>query len=232
MTKSGVLIPEALPEFLTTFPDIVERIDSFLDLAPDLAPDLPGGEANSQRTLGINQILVNEYQPHQGISPHEDGPAFRPLVATLTLGSHQILDIHHYISATSPSPPMTTSQVPLDPERPFTGQPIAAIPLAHLLLLPRSLLVLSSSLYAAHLHGIAPRSEDIVVTELPKSPGEVRIVNGFLLGDASIVDSLRETGHWEGRRGVRTSLTFRHAQKVLKGGAFNMTPGGIKRGSR
>jgi alkylated DNA repair protein alkB family protein 6 len=48
----------------------------------------------------------------------------------------------------------------------------------------------------------------------------VVIANRDQLGDSSILDELRERGRWTGERGIRTSLTFRHAEKVLKGGMF------------
>ncbi|ORX34525.1 hypothetical protein BD324DRAFT_156655 [Kockovaella imperatae] len=231
MSSGGTLLPEPLPEWLTSFPDIIQRIDSFLDVAS-------GHEYTGHgRVLGINQVLVNEYQPLQGISPHEDGPAFRPLVATLSLGSHTVLDIHQYLSTTTPSPPMVATLASSTDTS--AGRPIAAIPLAHLLLLPRSLLILSSSLYTSHLHGIAARMSDSVLSRpLPSASLQpdsmddppVIISNADLLGDPDIMDRLRaDTSSWKAERGVRTSLTFRHANKVLKGGAFAMAQGALRR---
>jgi len=123
---------------------------------------------------------------------------------------------------------MTTTTPPSESDRAKT---IAAIPLAHLLLLPRSLLILSSSLYTSHLHGICARIEDVVRSSPADPPDEdgVVIANGDLLGDATIIDSLRDNGRWSGERGTRTSLTFRHVEKVLRGGAFSMALGGLKR---
>ncbi|KAF7509276.1 hypothetical protein GJ744_008170 [Endocarpon pusillum] len=55
------------------------------------------------QTLGIfnysphgapNHVLVNEYLPGQGIMPHEDGPAYHPVTATVSLGSSTVLDIY------------------------------------------------------------------------------------------------------------------------------------------
>lgn len=137
-----------------------------------------------------------------------------------------MLDVHHYLSATSPSPPMiATPSNSLNLE----ARPIAAIPLAHLLVLPRSLLILSSSLYTSHLHGITARSLD-VIRQPGNGDGEgVVVANAELVGDSTVVDALR-SGSWQGERGVRTSLTFRQAEKVLKGGAFQMALGGLKRG--
>lgn len=101
-----------------------------------------------------------------------------------------------------------------------SGRPIAAIPLAHLLLLPRSLLILSGSLYASHLHGISARALDLVV------PSD--IANLDLLGDSEVVDAIK-AGGWMKSRGVRTSLTFRHAQKVVKGDALGKAMAALRR---
>ena len=40
-----------------------------------------------------NHCLVNEYLPGQGIYPHEDGSAYWPIVCTVSLGSHTVLNI-------------------------------------------------------------------------------------------------------------------------------------------
>lgn len=144
--------------------------------------------------------------------PHEDGPAFQPLVCMISLGSHTILDIHHYLSPTAPSPPMTASP----------GRTVAAVPLAHLLLLPRSLLILSSSLYTSHLHGIAERRID----RIKDIPGGV--ANANLVGEAETIEALMD-GTWEKERGERISLTFRHAEKTVKGGALGMALNAMKR---
>ncbi|BEJ10637.1 hypothetical protein CspHIS471_0100590 [Cutaneotrichosporon sp. HIS471] len=236
MSKNSVLLPESMPEWLSSFPDIVERIDAFLDSAADA--DTDKGKSK-ERVLGINQVLVNEYHPGQGISPHEDGPAFRPLVATLSLGSPTILDIHHYVSPTAPSPPMIATEGD-------AGKAIAAVPLGHVLLMPRSLFILTGSLYGSHLHGIASRERDSFIapvreTEasaadpaaegdaLPPSTDKAKadadvIANAHLLG----LDALpRDAFTYE--RGTRVSLTFRHANKVLKGGAFGLAAGGLRR---
>jgi alkylated DNA repair protein alkB family protein 6 len=114
------------------------------------------------------------------------------------------------------------------------AQPIAAIPLAHLLVLPRSLLILSSSVYTSHLHGISPRTSDRVsaksgMTETVESDVCV-ISNAELLGDAAFVDNLLAGSQWERARGVRTSLTFRHAERVLRGGPFGLAKGVLRRG--
>lgn len=102
------------------------------------------------------------------------------------------------------------------------GRTVAAVPLAHLLLLPRSLLILSSSLYASHLHGIAERGID----DIKDISGG--IANMDLVGDAEVLDGLK-AGDWKRERTERLSLTFRHAEKVIKGGALGMALSAMKR---
>ncbi|EYC16120.1 hypothetical protein Y032_0034g2810 [Ancylostoma ceylanicum] len=45
-----------------------------------------------------NHVLVNEYQPGQGIMPHTDGPAFYHVVSNVTMGSHALLDFYRPIN--------------------------------------------------------------------------------------------------------------------------------------
>ncbi|ODO03187.1 hypothetical protein I350_06032 [Cryptococcus amylolentus CBS 6273] len=214
MSKGGILLPEEIPEFFTTFPDLIGRLKQTLQKA--------GADGFAMEP---NQVLVNEYQSGQGISPHEDGPAFEPLVATISLGSHTVLDIHHYISTTSPSPPM----VAIPPSEGDEARPVAAVPLAHLLLLPRSLLIISASLYVSHLHAIGEKNEDAVRGRGTASENEVVIANAALLGEANIVDHLEQGHTWIRARGTRTSLTFRRALRVVKGGALGKAMGALRR---
>ncbi|KAF2860721.1 hypothetical protein K470DRAFT_299659 [Piedraia hortae CBS 480.64] len=41
----------------------------------------------------INHCLINEYPPGVGIMAHEDGPAYHPMVATVSLGGSIVLDV-------------------------------------------------------------------------------------------------------------------------------------------
>ena len=80
-----------------------------------------------------NHVLVNEYHAGQGIMPHEDGPAYHPLVATVSLAAPIVLDIY-------------VKNVNGEGE---TG------PKWRILQEPRSLLVTTGQLYRDTLHGIA-----------------------------------------------------------------------------
>ncbi|KAJ3097442.1 hypothetical protein HK100_005354 [Physocladia obscura] len=104
-------------------------------------------ESESERGAGRllaaapNHCLVNEYLPGQGILPHVDGPAYRPAVATVSLGQHAVLDLY--------------KRRPLD-------HPQAQTPDFRVLLQPRSLVVLQDELYTGYMHGIAPVTQDVV----------------------------------------------------------------------
>jgi alkylated DNA repair protein alkB family protein 6 len=125
------------------------------------------------------------------------------------------------------------------------GKSVAAVPLGHLLLLPRSLLVLTGSLYESHLHGIAERAGDTIVSagdvegkarddeetmEVDRMLPPVTVANASLLDNPKIQAALATPRGWTKDRGIRTSLTFRRAEKVLKGGAFALVGGKLRRG--
>jgi hypothetical protein len=118
------------------------------------------------------------YLPSQGILPHTDGPAYQPCTTTLSLGSHTILSLRSNPlsqnqsndnnplsreegdksstsnSAETPSNSTSTSTSSKG-EKEEKEKEIEKI---EILLPPRSLLILSSTLYKSYLHGIQPFS--------------------------------------------------------------------------
>jgi hypothetical protein len=54
------------------------------------------------------------------------------------------------------------------------------------------------------------------------------IANTDLIGDATTLDALRD-GTWREDRGERISLTFRHANRVIKGGALGLAQAALMR---
>jgi alkylated DNA repair dioxygenase AlkB len=89
--------------------------------------------ADSITDRPFDQMLVNEYLPGQGISPHRDYAPFGRTVVSLSLLSPGLMEFRH---------------------RP-TGRKEG------LLLEPRSLLVLSDAARYDWEHGIAPRKRDV-----------------------------------------------------------------------
>jgi alkylated DNA repair protein alkB homolog 6 len=79
LSKENVLLHSALPSWLTD--PILPRFGALgiFSTTPHRAP---------------NHVLINEYHPSQGIMPHEDGPAYAPIVATVSLGAAIVLDVY------------------------------------------------------------------------------------------------------------------------------------------
>lgn len=84
LAKNNTLMPQSMPEFLTTYPDLITRLRKT-------------GAFDASKHREPNHCLVNEYLAGQGIMPHEDGPAYFPAVATISLGSHTLLDVYRYV---------------------------------------------------------------------------------------------------------------------------------------
>ncbi|EJD43638.1 hypothetical protein AURDEDRAFT_145442 [Auricularia subglabra TFB-10046 SS5] len=184
--KNGVLVGQKLPEFLCNFPDLITRLRD------------TGAFVSAKHGLP-NHVIVNEYLPGQGIMPHEDGPAYHPVVATISLGSHAVF--HYYRYATDSADATDTAQS-------AGGKPIDRTPVASLLLEPRSLVITRSSLYTGHLHGIEDRTEDVLLA--PGGEGD-----GVCVANHQTVraEEAREGGKLV--RATRVSLTCRDVERVL-----------------
>ena len=79
-------------------------------------------------------VLVNEYQPGQGIDAHRDGPLYEPRVAILSLGSHATFE--------------------------FLRNDGGRACLSSLLIPARGLLVFADGAYSEHLHRVTAVSVD------------------------------------------------------------------------
>lgn len=125
--NKDVLLDAPLPNWLTE--PIISRIVSYsTSLAQKdshIFMESPHG--------GPNHVLINEYLPRQGLFPHTDGPAYYPVVCTVSLGSSLCLDIH-----AAKDDGGTESE-----------------PRWKILQEPRSLLITTDELYKDYLHGIA-----------------------------------------------------------------------------
>lgn len=136
MSLPGFLVEPILPRF--------ESLDIFAD-SPHLGP---------------NQVIVNEYQPGKGIMPHEDGAAYHPITATLSLGGHTVLEIYK-----------KTDNGERETE-----------PTWRILQEPRSLLVTTGAMYKETLHGISD-------LEVDHNLRPETIVNWSLLADANAFET-------------------------------------------
>lgn len=104
-------------------------------------------------------MLLNEYLPNQGIMPHQDGPAYFPVVAILSLRSPVVMDFSphsRFRSCKNDSrnnvEPECSDEGSLDvglAKSPNFYQPFSV------LLMPCSLLIFKDNAYTDYLHGIA-----------------------------------------------------------------------------
>ncbi|KAH7729494.1 Oxoglutarate/iron-dependent dioxygenase [Aphelenchoides avenae] len=122
--KKALIPDDDLPEWLN------ETIDKIMSVQ--------NGFPSNRRP---NHVLVNEYLPGQGIMPHTDGPAFYPMVSTISLGSHTLLDFYE---------PISEGEV-----RPWVERYVGSV-----LLEPRSLILITDTAYSRLLHGISVRDND------------------------------------------------------------------------
>jgi alkylated DNA repair protein alkB family protein 6 len=141
---------------------------------------------------GINHCLINEYLPGQGIMPHEDGDAYFPVVATVSLGGSLVLDV--------------TEKRKTDGD--VATEDLKELKRWRVLQEPRSLLLTTGSAYTDTLHGIADITED-------SNLGPETVANWSLLGDPKTIEA-------NGGRNARTdriSLTYRDVKKVSNVGS-------------
>lgn len=110
--------------------------------------------------VGANHILVNQYEPGEGIMPHEDGDAYYPATATISLGSHTVLNLYEKNA---------------DGERQDK-------PTWWILQEPRSLLVTRGEAYKVLLHGIDEVKYD-------EDLGPQSITNWDALGNKSVFET-------------------------------------------
>ncbi|OON15554.1 oxidoreductase, 2OG-Fe(II) oxygenase family protein, partial [Opisthorchis viverrini] len=179
------MLSEPIPPWLTKFVDRVSALGVF------------GSHC-------ANHVLINEYKPGQGISPHHDGPLYFPVVATLNLGSYGILDFYR---------PLDDNDANEDSQ----STSYASRYIGSALLQPRSLNVVTDKLYTHYMHGIECSSTDFICTSdnidlcaLSDEIHRARIVNLDACGPGVVP----HTGMLN--RDTRISVTIRYVPNVCK----------------
>ncbi|KXN92536.1 hypothetical protein AN958_05391, partial [Leucoagaricus sp. SymC.cos] len=205
ITAKG-LLPQALPSYLTTYPAIVDRLKG------------TGAFARSPHQQP-NHVILNEYKPGQGIMPHQDGPKYFPVVATISLGSHTVFNYYQH----------KLDHVDSGANE---GKVLDQVPVLSVLLEPRSLIISSGEMYTFYLHGIDPLEEDRVTPPnpaitLPLAKSRdlstahqylTPINNWEVLGDENLKQSLANGGVL--KRGTRYSLTCRDVERISSARSF------------
>ncbi|WOK95912.1 hypothetical protein Cni_G04619 [Canna indica] len=186
------LLPQPLPSWLTK---ITEKISQQTGLFPS----------------PINHVLINEYLPDQGIMSHQDGPAYFPVVAILSLESPITIDF-------TPHPRSKDKDSTISTES--TGSPVDEHHQCSVLLMPCSLLIFKDQAYTDYLHGI----QDSEVLSLDKVVNTSEVMK---LKDPGFPHSSLQELTSEGkvstdqnnifrRNSTRVSLTCRLVLKVHK----------------
>uniref|UniRef100_A0A0E0M7S5 Alpha-ketoglutarate-dependent dioxygenase AlkB-like domain-containing protein n=1 Tax=Oryza punctata TaxID=4537 RepID=A0A0E0M7S5_ORYPU len=138
------LLPQALPSWLTK---ITDRICQWTGLFPS----------------AINHVLINEYHPNQGIMPHQDGPAYFPVVAIISLASPVVIDFtpHQRLKGEGFTDPQNahsgesqTATIESNGSHKLEGANEADPASSSLLLMPCSLVIFKDQAYTDYLHGI------------------------------------------------------------------------------
>ena len=124
-------IGERLPNFLKDLCLRIEndeRVKETFSLSSSSSSSLQ--QQQQQQVLRLNHVLVNEYQPNEGISSHQDGPLYASFVCVVSLARDEIVSF-------------TPHEDFKDALKPFD------------VLVPRrSLLVFYGKSYDCYLHGI------------------------------------------------------------------------------
>ncbi|KAL4927956.1 uncharacterized protein BDV17DRAFT_103350 [Aspergillus undulatus] len=190
LSPSNALLASPLPPWLSN--PIIPRFQSLR-----LFSDSPHKEPN--------HVLVNEYRPGQGIMPHEDGAAYYPLVATVSLGGVVVLDLYPKERQHEHDDKGEGNNVQKGDADGNGSSNTRRQPKYRILQEQRSLLVTRGSIYGDYLHGIAEieRDEDLNAES---------ICNWDLLG------ARERFGDGYNIRETRVSLTYRDVLKVSKVG--------------
>lgn len=182
LTANNTLLASPLPEWLSR--PAVQRIEGlgFFQGSPH----------------GINHCLINEYLPGQGIMPHEDGPAYHPVVATVSLGGTLVLDISRKKSTNGLDETVESEKEQASEMRSFDRQKSWRIVQE-----PRSLLVTTEPTYSNTLHGIAEIEADLDLRA-------ETVANWGILANQDAI----EVAGARNQRETRISLTFRDVLRV------------------
>ncbi|KAG6403452.1 hypothetical protein SASPL_135674 [Salvia splendens] len=98
----------------------------------------------------INHVLINEYLPDQGIMPHQDGPAYMPVVAILSLGSPVVMDFipHPNLESTDQTSENDTQDILHHEPSPTEAKITSKYLPFSVVLMPRSLLIFKDMAYS------------------------------------------------------------------------------------
>lgn len=168
----------------------------------------------------INHVLINEYLPDQGIMPHQDGPAYYPVVAILSLGSPVVMDFSPRLSLGLRTETLGSKENQnMADEEPMLINTDGSSnrPPFSVVLMPRSLLIFKDEAYSDYLHGIKDKEyqqfdQAVNVPQITKSHG---LIQPATVAEEEI-DGQETCDKLIHRTANRISLTCRVVTKVQK----------------
>ncbi|XP_042393279.1 alpha-ketoglutarate-dependent dioxygenase alkB homolog 6-like isoform X1 [Zingiber officinale] len=156
----------------------------------------------------INHVLINEYLPDQGIMPHQDGPAYFPVVAILSLESPITIEFTPHPRSKDKDLSVSETAIGQQDSPSINSDEHDSF---SILLMPRSLLIFKDHAYTDYLHGI----QDSVSLNLDKVVNTAQVMElketELLHGDVNMSQSIMFR-----RTSKRVSLTCRLVLKVHK----------------
>ncbi|KAF5931309.1 hypothetical protein HYC85_032182 [Camellia sinensis] len=169
----------------------------------------------------INHVLINEYLPNQGIMAHQDGPAYFPVVAILSLGSPVVMDFTPHSTLQLCTNTLTNNVDDKLSDGAFDGETEKwsddHLPFS-VLLMPRSLLIFKDKAYSDYLHGI--KDSEVQQYDKAVNVDEILKYNGVnqALSEPDKAFELNRIGDVNTlhRLKTRVSLTCRVVSRVHK----------------
>lgn len=163
-----------------------------------------------------NHVLINEYLPDQGIMPHQDGPAYFPSAAILSLGSPAVMDFtpHSKSKDCVHASQRTLSNDACDGHSEGCHDQNSF----SLLLMPRSLLIFKDLVYSDYLHGIEGSTlqycdRAVNLAESLKAHGNDKLMPDLV---KTVVEGSSRQSKVVRRTAKRISLTCRFVPMVHK----------------
>ncbi|CAN8274396.1 unnamed protein product [Cochlearia groenlandica] len=192
MVHEKGLVPQELPSWLI-------KITSKIRESSGLFPS------------AINHVLINEYHPDQGIMPHQDGPAYFPVVAILSLDAPVVMDFSPHLRFRSDGDDNISISQSIGaescvPERDNQGS-------FSVLLMPRSLLIFKDEAYSDFLHGISDSPTQCYKQVVNEAEALALSANN---SENCNEDSRKDGDKFLHRDKTRVSLTCRLVPKVHK----------------